>query len=184
MKRLLTLCIVLTTMSAVLWGQEATKKYGVKSGFAKAETTMMGQKIVSSSWFDEYGAKEVTKTEMNGMEITSLVRDGKTYAIVPSMKQIQEVPAQESINYMELTEAIMKKYKMQEVGKETLLGKECTTYSLEVNEMGQTAKMKVSIWQGYAMKAVTEAMGTTINVVVTEFNEGPVDASLFEVPKF
>ena len=122
--------------------------------------------------------------EMNGMEITTLFRDGKTYAIIPSMKRMQEMPTQESINYLNLTDEVVEKNKIKEVGKETILGKECTTYSLEVSQMGQTAKMTVCVWEGYPMKAITDAMGSVITVKVLEFTEGPVDPSLFELPNY
>ena len=184
MKRLFTLLIALTAMSVTLEAQEAPKKYGIKSGNAKTETEMMGQKMISMSWFDDYGALEASKTEMNGMEITTLFRDGKTYAIIPSMKRMQEMPTQESINYLNLTDEVVEKNKIKEVGKETILGKECTTYSLEVSQMGQTAKMTVSVWEGYPMKAITDAMGSTVTVKVLEFTEGPVDPSLFELPNY
>ena len=121
---------------------------------------------------------------MNGMEITTLFRDGKTYAIIPSMKRMQEMPTQESINYLNLTDEVVEKNKIKEVGKETILGKECTTYSLEVSQMGQTAKMTVSVWEGYPMKAITDAMGSVITVKVLEFTEGPVDSSLFDLPNY
>ena len=184
MKRLFTLLIALTAMSVTLEAQEAPKKYGIKSGNVKTETEMMGQKMISMSWFDDYGALEASKTEMNGMEITTLFRDGKTYAIIPSMKRMQEMPTQESINYLNLTDEVVEKNKIKEVGKETILGKECTTYSLEVSQMGQTAKMTVCVWEGYPMKAITDAMGSVITVKVLEFTEGPVDPSLFELPNY
>ncbi len=184
MKRLFTFCMALTAAVTMLWAQDGPKKYGIKSGTVKAETEMMGQKMVVTSSFDQYGALEASKTTMGGMEIITLVRDGKTYAVIPSMKRTQEVPTQESVNYLNLTDEIVEKYKVKEIGKETILDKECVTYSLEITQMGQTAKMTVSVWEGYPMKAITEAMGSTATVTVIEFTEEPVDASLFELPSF
>ena len=99
-------------------------------------------------------------------------------------KTVQEMPQQESINYMDLNEATVAKFKVKEIGKEVVGGKECTQYSLEISQMGQTAKTKASVWKGIPMKTVTDAMGMSITAEVVEIKEGPVDATLFEVPKF
>jgi len=180
MKRILTACTALLVAAAVMAAQEAPKKYGVKSGMAKATTEMMGQKIEAISYFDDYGAKETSVTSANGMEVKTVTRDGKSYMVMGD--QVQEVPAQESINYLDLTPEIIEKYKIVDQGTETILGRPCTKYSLEVSQMGQTAKLTVSVWNGYAMKAVTSTMGMTVAVTVTEFSECDVDPALFAVP--
>lgn len=51
------------------------------------------------------------------MEITQIVRDGKTYMENHSAKQVQEMPTQESINYLNMDEATIAKYKIVEDGK-------------------------------------------------------------------
>ena len=50
--------------------------------------------------------------------------------------------------------------------------------------MGQTAKVRASVWEGIPMKTVTSSMGMNITTTVTELKEGPVDASLFVLPEF
>ena len=162
--------------------------YGIKSGTITTETDMMGTKIKATTTFDEYGALSYsrTKTEMMGMTIdmATLTKDGKTYMINYGDKTVQEMPAQESINYMDLNEKTIAKYKVKELGQEVVGGKECTQYSVEINQMGQTAKAKTSVWKGIPMKTVTETMGMSVTALVVDLQEGPVDASLFEVPKF
>lgn len=164
--------------------QDGAKRYGVKSGIVKATSEVMGQKVDVTSYFDDYGAKEVSITKMGGMDITTISRDGKYWMVNAAAKMVQEIPVQEQVNYLNLTDEIVAKYKIKETGKETVAGKECTCYSLEISQMGQTAKMKVSVWNGYPMKSVTSAMGMDVTATITEFTEGPVDAALFEVPKF
>jgi len=187
MKRILTLCaVLLVAVTAV--AQETTKRYGIKSGEFKTEMDMMGQKIVATTYFDEYGGLQITKTKMSMMgmdlDMATLMRDGKTYMVNYGEKQVQEMPAQESINYLNLTDEVIAKYKIKTLGTETVGGKECTQYSAEVSQMGQTAKTTVSIWQGIPMKTSTDAGGMAITQTVTEIKEGPVDASLFDIPKF
>lgn len=184
MKRIVVLFVMLFSATAIVLAQDEPRKYGIKSGEVKSKTEMMGQIINATSWFDDYGFKEFSKTITNGVEVYSYSLKGKSYTVIPSMKQLQEMPAQEAINYMNLTDEVVKKYKIQEIGKETILGRECSKYSLELSRMGQTAKMTVSVWEGYVLKAVTEAAGISITITVTDFIEGSVDPSLFNLPSF
>ena len=183
MKKYMTVCAALL-VAVVALAQAPAKKYGVKSATVKVVTEMMGEKTESTSYFEDFGAKELTQMEMMGMKMTQLSRDGKMYIINADQKQVQEMPAQESVNYLDLTPEVIAKYKVKEVGKETVAGKECTKYTAEISQMGQTAKVEVSVWKGYAFKSKVDMGGFGITTEVKEFNEGPVDANLFEVPKF
>ncbi|MBR1705273.1 MAG: DUF4412 domain-containing protein [Bacteroidales bacterium] len=184
MKRIFTLCTVLLVAATVLSAQETSRKYGVKSGTAKAVTEMMGQKIESTMYFDDYGALEASKAVAGGMEIVTVSRDGKSYMVNAAARQVQEIPVQKSINFLALTPEVVEEYKIKEIGREKVAGKECTKYSAEVSQMGQTAQMTICVWEGFPMKSVTSSMGMLVSVVVTAFSEGEVDASLFEVPTF
>ena len=183
MKRILTLCAVLL-IAATAVAQTGAKRYGIKSGSYKTEMDMMGQAIVQTTFFDDYGAKEVTEMDMMGMQMTQLTRDGKTYFINKGDKSVQEMPGRESINFLNLTDEVIAKNKIKEAGKETVAGKECTVYNLEGNQMGQTVKMTVSTWNGFAMKTVINSDFGAFTTKVTEIKEGPVDAAKFEIPKF
>ena len=159
MKKFFSLCAVLLVAVAAM-AQNGTKYYGIKSGTIKIEMDMMGQTIPSTIYFDDYGAKQATSISMMGMEMT------------------------QQINYLNLTDEVKAKYKIKEVGKETVAGKECTTYTVEVSQMGQTVKTTVSVWNGIAMKTVADAGGFSMSQKVTEVKEAPVDAAIFEIPKF
>ena len=180
MKKIFAFCAVLL-VAATAFGQN---RYGIKSGSYKTEMDMMGQTITNTTYFDDFGAKEVTSMNMMGMEMTTLMKDGKTYMINKGEKSVQEMPARESINYLNLTDEVVAKNKIKETGKETVSGKECTVYTAEISQMGQTAKATVSVWNGFAMKSVIDAGGFAISQKIVEITEGPVDAALFEVPKF
>ena len=180
MKKIFAFCAVLL-VAATAFGQN---RYGIKSGSYKTEMDMMGQVITNTTYFDDYGAKEVTSMNMMGMEMTTLMKDGKTYMINKGEKSVQEMPAQQSINYLNLTDEVIAKNKIKETGKETVSGKECTVYTAEISQMGQTAKATVSVWNGFAMKSVIDAGGFAISQKIVEVTEGPVDAARFEVPKF
>ena len=146
---------------------------------------MMGQTITTTTYFDDFGAKEATVMNMMGMEMTQINKDGKMYVVNKGERTVQEMPAQQqSINYLNLTDEVIAKNKIKEVGKETVSGKECTNYTLEMNQMGQTAKATVSVWNGFVMKTTIDAGGFAFTTKVVEVKEGPVDAALFEIPKF
>ena len=181
MKKIFAFCAVLL-VAATAFGQN---RYGIKSGSYKTEMDMMGQTITNTTYFDDFGAKEVTSMNMMGMEMTQIRKDGTMYMVNKGEKSVQEMPAREgNINFLNLTDEVVAKNKIKETGKETVSGKECTVYTAEISQMGQTAKATVSVWNGFAMKSVIDAGGFSITQKVVEVKEGPVDAAMFEIPKF
>ena len=184
MKYLTTLRSMLLMASTWMMAQDASKKFGIKSGTITTVSEVMGQKIESKGYFEDYGNLQSSKANTFGMEITTILRDGKTYMVNHSAKQVQEMPVQESINYLDLTDEVIAKYKIKEAGTDTVSGKECVKYTLEVSQMGQTAKLTVSVWNGIPMKTISSAGGMNVTATVTEVTEEEVDASLFEVPTF
>ena len=176
MKKVFTFCAVLL-VAATTFAQ--APRYGIKSGTYKTEMDMMGQTITNTVYFDDFGAKEATSMSMMGMEMTQINKDGKMYLVNKGEKSVQEMPQQQqSINYLNLTDEVIAKNKIKETGKE------CTVYTLEMNQMGQTAKATVCVWNGFTMKTTIDAGGFAISTKIVEIKEGPVDAAQFEVPKF
>lgn len=184
MKRLITILSMLLMASALMMAQDASKKYGIKSGTITTVSEVMGQKIESKGYFDDYGNLQSSKANSFGMEISTILRDGKTYMVNHAAKQVQEMSVQESVNYLDLTDEIVAKYKIKEAGTESVSGKDCVKYTMEVSQMGQTAKLTVSVWNGIPMKTVTSAGGMDVTATVTEVTEEEVDASVFEIPTF
>lgn len=184
MKYLATLLSMLLMASTLMMAQDASKKYGIKSGTITTVSEVMGQKIELKGYFDDYGNQQSSKANSFGMEVSTIFRDGKTYMVNHSAKQVQEMPVQESVNYLDLTDEIVAKYKIKEAGTESVSGKDCVKYTMEVSQMGQTAKLTVSVWKGIPMKTVTSANGMDVTATVTEITEEDVDASVFEIPTF
>jgi len=184
MKKVFTICAVLL-VAATAMAQDGAKRYGIKSGTITTEMDMMGQTITNTTYFDDYGAKEATSMNMMGMEMTQINKDGKMYLVNKGEKSVQEMPnQQQSINFMNLTEEMIAKNKIKETGKETVAGKECTVYTAEISQMGQTVKATYSVWNGIPMKTNVDAGGFGITSKVVKVEEGPVDAAKFEIPKF
>lgn len=183
MKKTLTLMTALL-LTVLMMAQEAPRRYGVKSGIVKMASEMMGQKVETLSYFEDYGALERTETEFNGMKLVTISRDGKNYMVDEVTKKVHDLPVQETVNFMALTDEDIKKYKIEVVGVEEILGKSCILYKMEVSQMGQTAKIQASVWEGYTMKSVSSGMGMSMSATVTSFQETPVDAALFVLPEF
>ena len=185
MKHLFTIIAVLLVAATTVMAQDGARKYGVKSAAVKIETEMMGQKILTTSWFDNYGALEASVSDMGVMKVATILKDGKTWMVNEAARQVQEMPAQEGqVNYLNLTDEIVAKYSIKDEGKETVAGKECTKYSMKISQMGQTVDVSVSVWNGYPMKTISSAMGSSVTATVTEFVEGPVDPAHFDVPQY
>jgi hypothetical protein len=83
----------------------------------KVVTEVMGQKAEGVAYFDDYGALEASKSEANGMEVITIARDGKTYVVIPSAKQVREIPAQQSVNYLNLTDDVVEKSRSRKSGR-------------------------------------------------------------------
>lgn len=189
MKRLFAIALLLCVAVAAT-GQEAVKKYEMKSGIAKMKMSLMGQAVESTVYFDDYGALEATKSKismpgMGDIETTTISKGGKTYVVIPSMKQVQEQPVQEGINYIALTDEVIAKNKIEKVGTDIVCGKECIKYTAEVTEQGQKATSIVSVYKGFPLKSVTSVSGIEIVTEVIEFTEDAfVIDLLFEVPVY
>ena len=189
MKRFIAIALLMCFALAAT-GQEAVKKYDIKSGIAKMTVSLMGQTVESTTYFDDYGALQASKSKVSvpgtgEIETMTISRDGKTYTVIPAMKQIQEQPAQESINFLALTDEMIAQNKIEKVGTDTVCGKECVKYTAAVTEQGQSATSTLSIYKGFPMKTVTSVAGIEIVTEVIEFTEDAfVVASMFEVPKF
>lgn len=189
MKRITAIAVLLSLAVAAM-AQDANKKYEIKSGIVKTVTEVMGQEIETMSYFDNYGALEVTKTCMSipgagEIEVSTINRDGKVYVVNKMEKKVQEAPAPESVNYLNLTDEIIKKYNIVNLSKETLDGRECSKYKVEMSKDGQTVSSTVWVWKGYVIKSILTAGGMEIVSEVVEFTEDAyILPQTFEVPVF
>ena len=123
--------------------QAQEKLYEVKSGIVTMEMDMMGQTMTQEIYFDDFGAKQATVSNFGGNKMRMLVIDGSNVMVSDDQKTATKMPmmgAQERVNFCNLTEKEIKKYKVQELGKETVAGKECTKYSVTLMMMGQPPK--------------------------------------------
>ena len=184
--------LMLVSLGLTAQNKEAVKKYGFKSAIVKISTDMMGQKVESTAYIDEYGAKECQKMKldipgMGSMETGTISKDGKNWSVNYTMKQVQEldVNAADQPNFNDLTDEVKAKYNIQSVGKEKVLDLDCDVFTMETEAQGMKAKMKVWCYKGFALKSVTDISGMAVTAVATEFKEDAmVLPQVFDVPKF
>lgn len=187
MKKVLSI-VILLAISVSVFAQDG-KKYEIKSGIVKTVTEVMGQKVEATAYFDNYGAIEASKTKtpspMGELDLTTISKDGKTYVVNHTMKNVQTVPQQQEINFLNLTDEVIKQYKVVMIGIEKIGERECSKYIFEMSMMGQTISSTAWVWKGITLKSVSQANGMTITVNVTELQEdAAIDASIFDVPTF
>jgi len=183
--KLLFTAVALFTVFA-LTAQEA--KYELKSAIIKKTMEMFGQKMESIQYFDDYGkveavhlAMEMQGTKMNlrtiskGEVVTVLNLDNKTGNKVT----LPEKP----INFLNLTQEVIDRYKVKELGNETIAGKSCKKYSAEVSQMGQEVSATYWIWKGISLKTISSTNNMSMTEEATEIQENvAVDAANFAIP--
>ncbi len=191
-KAILASLLMLVAVGLSAQEKAPVKKYGFKSAIAKFATEVMGQAVESTIYIDEYGAKECQKAKvevpgMGTMESGVISKEGKTWNVNYTMKQVQEVTINpgDQPNFLDLNEETRKKFKIEEVGQEKVLDYDCTVYTLVTTSGEISANAKLWVYKGLPMKTETEAMGMKVTNVVTEFKEDAmVLPQVFDVPKF
>ena len=183
MKKMLIFAVLAAAFCVGAQAQE--KLYEVKSGIVTMEMDMMGQTMTQEIYFDDFGAKQATVSNFGGNKMRMLVIDGSNVMVSDDQKTATKMPmmgAQERVNFCNLTEKESKKYKGQELGKETVAGKECTKYSVTLMMMGQPQKETVWVYKGISLKTTTNSdFGG--NQTATKIQENvEIPASMFTVP--
>jgi len=205
MKKLVLFLMVaamsVTSVSAQLGGSKSNLLFAnasipadarceLKSGIIKYETVTQGIKVETTSYFDDYGKKQAAVAVVNqGLvqtETKTLQFEDTIYQINVGMKMGQKVVSPEKpINYLQLTPDVIEKYKIQELGTETVAGRQCTRYSEQTSQMGQTVNVEVWVWKGIGLKTVMKLGDTEIvSQTATEIQENPtIDPEMFEIPE-
>lgn len=174
----------------------ASGKYQLKSGIIHmdVENGIMSGVSKSILYFDNYGNKECTETnmemEMMGQKIKihqlSIIADGYIYAIDLDKKtgtkmKMSSLSDPSKIDYNNLNSNEMKEYNIKKEGTETLLGKKCDIYSMSHAKMN--LKGKTWIWNGINMKSNISMGGITVKTTTTKIEENAsVPSSKFVVP--
>jgi hypothetical protein len=171
-------------------------KFGIKAGIAEGTMEMMGQKAQIKMYFDDYGAKMYNETsgDMMGQKMhqISITIDTTSYVIDMVQKTGQIIKAKtDDMNFANMTPQELLAKGITEVGKATLLGRECKIYEIDPNvNVPKDAKAprpetpdtkgKFWIWNNFPLKM---EMGAMMKMEITKLDETSPAPSVFEVPK-
>ncbi len=173
----------------------ADAPYGVKSGVITMSMDMMGNEMITETYFDNYGLKTAQVSEggfMGGEGKTRTItdKDGAQIRINDAEKTATKMPAfggmggfgGSQINWNKLTDQVKKDNNIKELGKETIAGVECTKYSMTMDMMGQSMEQTVWIYKGIQLKNLMSTEMGEFGSTCKKFEEKAVDAAMFEVP--
>ena len=167
--------------------QAQEKLYEVKSGIVTMEMDMMGQTMTQEIYFDDFGAKQATVSNFGGNKMRMLVIDGSNVMVNDAEKTATRMPMMgqgEKVNFSNLDEKTIKKYKVKELGTETIAGKECKKYSVTVFMMGQPQKQTVWVYKGITLKSSSSSDFGEMVQTATKLQENvEIPASTFTVPE-
>ena len=187
MKKTWFVMMLLMAAVGMITAQEA--KYEIKSGIVKKVSNVMGQKVESILYFDDYGKMEAVETTVNvaGTEKNMRTLDeGNSIASIDlDAKTVQRMEKPDKLdNFLTLTDEQKEKYKYQELGEETFLDRPCKKVSLELTKMGQTFQGTLWLWKGIPLKTETQVGGMTVVEEAVEVQENvEVLAEKFTVPE-
>lgn len=195
MKRL----AMIVALLAFCMGAHAQEKiYEVKSGIITMEMDMMGRPTVQEIYFDDYGAKKATISNFGDRKMRMITVDGANLMVNDAEKSATRMPMGgpmmggpgggqgrgETINFTNLDEKTIKKFKIKELGKETVAGKECTKYQVTVFMMGQPQKQTVWVYKGVTLKTESKTGFGEMVQAATKFEEDvEIPASTFALPE-
>ena len=175
-----------TTDQQTTTTQEAPKpvvsqRYGVKSGVIFYDAPM-GTK--QELYFDDYGAKEVSITSIDlGIAKTKSIeirKDGFSYTYeegkTEGTKKAWYVPA--STDYSKADPKTLERYKVKDLGTETVAGKDCKKFSAEFG----SSPIVSWTWNNILIKSVTKMGGADFVIEATKIQDGSVDSKIFELP--
>ena len=195
MKRLTTVLLISFLTMAMAFAQESNRIIEMKSVIITMTSEFMEQTLITKKYFDDYGQKFAQFTLLpfydNGGRRDSLivgkVRCGDVDIVVDYINHALRIQTKDSltINFLNLTEDVVKKYKIKRIGEEYVCGKPCVKYSFVYKIQGNQIKTQVWVWKGVTLKKrdisfLQEREMEAIDIQV----DVPIDSSFFVVPDY
>ena len=186
MKKIIIMALSILGFTAQ--AQEETRIYDVKSGIVTMEMDMMGRKVVQDVYFDDYGAKQAMLVDFRGQKMRGIEVDGEMVMVNDAENTAVKMPAMgmtnEKINFLDQSPKNIRRNKIKEVGKETLLDKECTIYTVAVFMMGNVVKQTVWVYKGITLKSsITTDWGEMVQVATALVEDTEIPAETFTLPE-
>jgi hypothetical protein len=187
-----TMCVFLLSGIAIAVSAQKAK-YELKSAIIKKEMSVMGQKFEAMWYFDDCGLKESVEITVKNGIVEGVDKHVRTILDSVSMTNVdldlrqakKMILPEKPINYLQLTPEIREKYKIKDTGEETVAGKICKKYSLEITQMGQILKTTNCVWKGLVLKTEISSGGMLVSTeMAVDIQENvPVSADKFTIPE-
>ena len=165
-------------------------KYLIKSGMIAMEGMTKGSRTMTTLFFDDYGAKEMSETigEMSGIPINSriITAGGYTYNLDleknTGTKQSSATAGPSSgIDFSKINDKMMIDLGLTKSGVATILERVCDVWIMDMPRMKM--KGKYYVWKNIPLKSEVEVNGLTVEMHVVAIDENPkLPASTFEPP--
>lgn len=192
MKKLFFAAALVCAVSVAKAQAPADAIYGVKSGIITMSMDMMGQEIVTETYFDDYGKKTAQVSDFGGQKSRTITVDGAQVRIDDAAKTATKMPSfggmgggmgRPQINWNKLTDQVKKENNIKELGKETIAGKECTKYSMTMDMMGNQMTQNIWIYKGVTLKTAMDSDMGSFGQTATKFQENvEIKPEMFTVP--
>ena len=155
-------------------------RYGIKSGVIFYDAPM-GTK--QELYFDDFGAKEVFISSIDlGMAKSKSIeirKDGFSYSYEEGKTEgTKRAWYTSDMDYSKADPKTLERYKVKDLGTETIDGKECKKFSAE---FGKSPILTWS-WNNIMVKSITKMGGTDFVIEATKIQDTSVDPKIFELP--
>ena len=183
MKKIITLSILLLTAITAF----AQHRYEMRSGIATTATCTNGQMTYATQYFDDYGALDCLQQHMEipgfvSYDYYTITKGDTCWMVVEGGGTKKFKNPTPDLNFLNLTPEVCAKYKIQDLGEDTFLGKLCHKYSYEVKQNRKKGLWTVWIYKGFILKAHCSLGHLESDIEVIELRENvPVPAEVFNV---
>lgn len=155
-------------------------RYDIKSGVIFYNAPMGAKQEL---YFDDYGAKEVfiTSVDLGIAKAKSIEirKDGFTYKYDEGKTEGTKIKwITNDMNFDKADTRTIERYKVKDLGTETISGKECKKWSAEFGG----SPMMTWVWNNIMIKSITKMGGNDFVIEATKIQDGSVDPKIFELP--
>ncbi|MBR3075229.1 MAG: hypothetical protein IKH11_05695 [Bacteroidales bacterium] len=191
MKRLSVLTAAILCSSLFFSANAQTVRwYDIKSGILKSVTDDGRSKLETTVWFDNYGDKQTTiqvthmPEDYGDFKMYMICKGDKMFSINDYGKEAKE-SGRPGINFLDITDEAVSKFKLKEIGEETVMGKKCKVYTHQTKQLLSTVTITSWVWKGITLKSSMKNGRREIVTEPVEFKENAKIAnSVFEVESY
>lgn len=195
MKKVVIAVLFAILASTTLSAQEGNRRTEMRSAIITMSSEFMEQTLITKKYLDDYGSKFAQFTvapyfeegERKDSLLVGRIRNNGKDTTVDYINKVLVVQSDDDnvVNFLNLTDDVIKKYGIKKLGEEDVCGKPCTKYSMSYKISGLKTKDLVWVWKGVTLKRRVISFVSDREVVATDIQEDvPIDPSVFVVPDY